>query len=224
MKKLFKQGGFSIATLMVAGAAYAATPATTMTNNSNTGASGFFVSGFGGTNYLQDQSAAYDNAAGANTEYSWGWNAGGTIGIKQNNLSYAAQVTYLDNSIDKVNNTNSSGSNTGWAYLATAQYDFDMGSQWVPFIGAGLGGATMDYKGGSSLNNVSKTSTALAYQLSGGVGYQINENMRIYGEYRHLATTQLSFPDGGTTATGAKYYYNNNLLDLGVTYYFGKGW
>ena len=57
------------------------------------------------------------------------------------------------------------------SYMANLIYDFDMQSQWTPYLGAGIGGASVHLSENSGLGNISDKDTVLAYQFLAGLTY-----------------------------------------------------
>lgn len=199
--------------------AYLNTPAEKLDGGYN----GLFVTTFGGINYLQNQNILvyYANndspyGPGQNVTFKWGWNAGGGLGIKLNNWEYSLESSYMVNAANKVNGSKDNRygiSSRAISYLGKVQYDFYIGSPLIPFVNAAIGAITV-----SSKNNLysDKTNTGFAYQVGAGVGYQFTQSLRIFTEYEHLATSELSAAGGGN------YYYQNNLFRLGATFYIGR--
>ncbi len=77
------------------------------------------------------------------------------------------------------------------ALMADAVYSFDsFGADmaWRPYVGAGLGSAWIDFDGDSA-------DAAFAYQVMGGVSYQLNPNWSLFGEARWFSADGGKFVD-----------------------------
>jgi outer membrane protein OmpA-like peptidoglycan-associated protein len=91
--------------------------------------------------------------------------------------------------------------------MANLLYDFLPGATITPYVGAGAGIAFVD----SSIQGCSLCSTQFAYQGIIGIGWNVNENLRVNLDGRYY----------GTTNPGQ--YNNNNITTmLGVTYKFAQ--
>jgi len=225
MKKTTKRlmMGGSIATLgaMIGFTANAATLMTT-----NTGASGIYLQGSAGLNYLQNQyTYETQTGLGGDVKYDIGWQGGAAIGYKHQNWRLAFGVRYLRNNVDRVAISNGSGGTTSvgggnmsaLTYLITGYHDFDLGNRWVPYIGLGAGIATVIAKDISGSGGGSNHDNVFAYQNTLGLGYQFNPKWRVFGEYHHLGTSTIKVKSGDDKI---KAYYQNNLVDFGVMYIF----
>lgn len=91
------------------------------------------------------------------------------------NIRMELELGYRYASLDGFTNagtpSNSSGSARMFTYLANAYYDFHSDSQWTPYLGAGLGGASVQVSKGSGLGITDDKDTVFAYQFLTGVTY-----------------------------------------------------
>ena len=104
-----------------------------------------------------------------------------------------------------------------WGVMANAYYDFNAGGTLVPYVGAGVGAAFLNgFAGGATTN-----ATAFAYQGIVGVGYNVNEAIRINLDARYYGTTSPSMVD--VTDGSAVSFTNNNIAAmLGLQFKFGR--
>jgi opacity protein-like surface antigen len=104
------------------------------------------------------------------------------------------------------------------ALMVNAYYDFDTGSAWQPFLGAGIGYGLMQIEGWTTHHDAG----AFAYQLIAGCGYALNEKWTIDLQYRLFGTQDPEFttrdPDVGKITIDSEYL--TNTVMLGVRYYF----
>ncbi|MEM9243639.1 MAG: outer membrane beta-barrel protein [Pseudomonadota bacterium] len=174
----------------------------------NTGQPGFYVSGFGGISYLQDQFYAGDNI-GNRVSYKLGFNGGGRVGYKRGPWETALDSLFVANG-----GKNNAPRLNAIEYMLTAVHSFDLGIRWVPYAGLGAGALTWLPRGNKNI-------TTFAYKTILGVGYQFNPNLRLFFEFNHIATSAGSF---GSGATKRRAYYQNNLGNIGFTYFFSKNY
>jgi OOP family OmpA-OmpF porin len=91
--------------------------------------------------------------------------------------------------------------------MANLLYDFAPGATITPYVGAGAGIAFAD----AAINGCSLCSTQFAYQGIVGLGWNVDQNVRINLDGRYY----------GTTSPGT--YQNNNITAmLSLTYKFGQ--
>lgn len=140
-----------------------------------------------------------------------------------------------------------------WVYslMLNAYYDFKINAKWNPFVGGGIGVAWVNSESTSvhntmtldnttddtatTINLIEKSPTIsgvpFAWQIKGGIAYNVNENLSIVGQYRLFGTTDLSSgsstiiasPD---TASPTTFYVKGkevkglllNSLELGLWY------
>jgi opacity protein-like surface antigen len=95
------------------------------------------------------------------------------------------------------------------AYMLNALYNFTpLGTtgRWQPYVGGGLGAATLSLRGFSSMCGLppceespdpeSDDTFAVAYQAIGGVGYAVNPNLTLAGELRYFGISGQDFDNG----------------------------
>ena len=95
-------------------------------------------------------------------------------------------------SIDGWDSGSVDGDVSAVAGMVNAYYDFDTGSEFKPFIGAGLGYASVELDaddGGSEDDGV------FAYQLMAGVGFAVSKQVSLDLQYRFFATEDPEFDD-----------------------------
>jgi opacity protein-like surface antigen len=184
----------------------------------------------GGFTYMQDE----DVSGGSATKLSLdnGFGVGGSIGYLPsssipliNSLRFEGEVTYHQNQINKATRSNgstfaSSGNYDSTAYMLNTFYDLPTGTNWSPYIGAGIGAATVHLDTGSGAGNTGGSDTQFAYQGLVGIGYSPDSipNTQWTLGYRYLATTNPDFD----TATGGdvKTKYSTNSVEIGGKFRF----
>lgn len=101
------------------------------------------------------------------------------------------------------------------AGLVNGLYDFDTGTKFKPFVGAGVGIGQVKLDGGA----VSDDDTGLAYQLLTGVAYPINDKLSAQVGYRYLGVNDVKI---GTGAQSVRGDYHDQAVTVGLTYKFGS--
>ncbi len=91
------------------------------------------------------------------------------------------------------------GDTTSYGFMANGWYDFDTGSNWVPFVGLGVGVArlNLDIQSVAGVGvTYDESDTVFAYQVGAGLGYRVTPTMTVTLSYRYFATKDPEFDDG----------------------------
>ncbi|MBV8190267.1 MAG: OmpA family protein [Alphaproteobacteria bacterium] len=104
-----------------------------------------------------------------------------------------------------------SGTIQQMTYLASGYIDLLPGARIVPYVGAGLGMAFIS----DGVASCGICSTQFAYQSTVGVGYNVNDNIRIDFETRYYGTTSPGTYNNNniTTTVRARYKLNQRRND-----------
>lgn len=104
------------------------------------------------------------------------------------------------------------------ALMVNGYYDFDTGTAWKPFVGAGIGYALMQVEGWTTHHD----DGVFAYQAMAGCGYSLNQKFTIDLQYRFYATEDPEFntrdPDTGRTTIETEYMTQSLMLGLRYSY------
>ena len=183
----------------------------------------WFVEVHGGGAYLQDA----DNTGtfiDIESTYDLGFEAGGALGYAFEQFRIEGEVTYRQNAVDELTVTRDAafglptglvvdpdGEVTSLAFMANGFYDFDTGSPLRPYLGGGIGFASIEADvtaGGVQL--VDENTGVLAYQAMAGVSYEISDGLAVFGGYRFFGTQDPGLTDA---AGGGGSLYPANQLD-----------
>ena len=116
------------------------------------------------------------------------------------------------------------GSYDGWDAMLNLYYDFDMGSSFAPYVGAGVGWseieaqitsmALVDTSGPTvtRANFLDDSESAFAYQLLAGFGYDLTEQLTFDLGYRYFVVSNADF---GDSVLGVD--YDSELIEHNVT-------
>ncbi|MBL8831168.1 MAG: OmpA family protein [Rhodospirillales bacterium] len=105
--------------------------------------------------------------------------------------------------------------------MANVLYDFANETSFVPYLGAGIGGARLRAKDvGPDQGNafVSGAANVFAYQGIVGLDYRIGDNMALGASYRYFATQSASI--GSTAGDSASIPYRDHSIVIGMRYAF----
>ena len=120
------------------------------------------------------------------------------------------------------------GKSTAFAFMLSAYYDLDFGSDLVPYVGGALGGASISSevesdegvtKGNLLLDD---SDYALVYQVGAGLGYKINSilgldnDLMVTFDYRYLASMQDLEFQGSLTGGSVESEFGGHYVGGGI--------
>ena len=110
------------------------------------------------------------------------------------------------------------------AFMANVDYDFDTGSRWVPYVGGGLGVATIsiDTEDANGNSFADDSDTVFAYQVGAGLGYEFplqeGRSVTVSLDWRYFATQDPTFKGN---LTGAEFDVGISGHDIGISLIYG---
>lgn len=160
---------------------------------------GFYVQGNGGANFVVQDNADLDidglgefsGSYDADTGYVIGGEFGKQFG---QGLRAGVELSFRDNEVNDFDaegiDLDADGDITSLAVMLNGYYDFATGNpNWVPYVGAGLGYA--------SVESDDEDEGAFAYQLKAGLGHKVGTAGTIGAEASWFATPDLEFDIDG---------------------------
>jgi OmpA-OmpF porin, OOP family len=186
-------------------------------------ATGLYVGAGAGVNIRQNDSW---NVKGSNidgkSEYDIGPAGNIYLGYDWGSFRADAEVSLRTNDVKEAKFGGQTFAENGHlrtiGIMANGYYDFDFGSPFVPYIGAGVGVAMLNSELKNNGNTFNDFNTQFAYQGIAGVSYNFAPNIAANLEYRYFGNTEPTFSD-----QGLKLKYdssNNHTILLGVRYTF----
>lgn len=115
-----------------------------------------------------------------------------------------------------------SGELRTFTLMANAWYDFDMGNDFTPYIGGGVGYADNELKHGLLANG---SSGDFAWQLGAGVNYKISDGMSVGVGYRYLDAGEIELlmsPRLGGPVPTQTYEVTNHSVLVNLNFKVGK--
>jgi opacity protein-like surface antigen len=172
---------------------------------------GFYGSLSGGLTSTRDSNWDGFGASG-NIGLANGANFAGALGLKVSpNIRTEVELSYRRANLNSVSldgggSASLGGHLTTWGLLVNGYYDFMPDSKFNPWLSAGLGMAghtgTLDSVPSVGFSSTSASDDVFAYQLGGGVDYNLSPQTALFAGYRYLGTTAPSF-DGIKASYGA---------------------
>lgn len=189
-----------------------------------------YVKGFGGatwpSNFDTTLREGGERIARPSFDHDTGYTLGAAVGAAFTpNISLEVEYAYRSADVtitdrdDDDESGRANGDTSANAFMFNALYVFDgMGATGAiqPYLGGGIGGANVET---SASGQNFDADTLLAYQLIGGVRYELNPNVTLYAEGRWFQTESGKFDGpGGDNFDGE--FETFDLL-VGVRYVFG---
>lgn len=181
---------------------------------------------FGGATFQQDSDvdvfAGGSRFASGDIDFDTGYTVGAAVGANFTpNFGMELEYAYRRSDVDRLRldgENEDGGKSRSDAFMLNALYSFDgMGAngQWRPYVGGGVGTARVRI--GPEGDSVSRD-WILAYQVIGGVAYDVTEQWSLNGEVRWFATEGGRYDIGG----GANLKADWETVDVlvGATYRF----
>lgn len=175
---------------------------------------GYYFGFMMGINSLSDSDVAAPGVSGE-IEYDEGFSGGAFWGYDLGTLRAEAEIRYRAADIDKFKNggvtLSGSGDFNALSYMVNGYYDFENQSPWTPYLGVGIGAATVEYDDLSVAGFPvpgSEDDTQFAYQFILGAGYSLNQRWMFNVNYRYFGTTDLEYSGG----TEIEYSAHNILI------------
>jgi opacity protein-like surface antigen len=160
-------------------------------------------------------------------EFDTGFAVGGVFGYKiAQGVRFEGEYTYRRASIDDacfgsscasgIGGLDADGSVDAHAIMANVFYEPKFG-KWLPYVGGGLGIGIVGYDADATIAGTAvsfdDSDSVFAYQVGGGIGYELTENHMVSIGYRYWATTDPEL-DGADAEVGT----HNILAELRTTF------
>lgn len=221
--------------------------------------SGFYIGVNGGLNLLARNNNNWDNGflvvngvalvpvAVNNVNNFWnyntaGWNIGAALGYRYNNWRVELEGSYMQHSANNtwfgfnLNNAFFGNFHTRNLDIVTVllngYYDFDMGNNFVPYVGLGLGWGQTQTRWNFGFANVvnpfaaSWTRNGFAFQGVLGLDYKVTDNVRIGVSYHAVGLANGNNNGRLVALNGFNFAFGNhnigfeNKFNLGLSYFF----
>jgi opacity protein-like surface antigen len=181
-----------------------------------------YVGGSAGLFLPTDSRTTFNNNS-QDIEFNAGYSLSGVGGVEFNNgLRLEGELTFKSADMDKFTSSGSlNGDASVLAALASGYFDFKNTSPFTPYLGGGLGIATVYV--GRTTNSTGLVfnkddDTVFAYQVGAGVGINAGTHLVFDLGYRYFGTSDPEFNNGNNGTVKAD-FSSHNLL-AGVRYKF----
>jgi opacity protein-like surface antigen len=161
----------------------------------------FYVSGNAGLSTLMDSNSVTDGLPGVGT-FDDGRVLTGAIGYSMGALRVEGEISHRKNDWETFTaqglSTVVEGDFSSLSFMANGWYDFNTSTNWVPFVGGGIGISEMNMEITSVAGvaeSFDRSEQVLAYQFGAGIGYKLTPKATISLSYRLFGTQEVDFGD-----------------------------
>ena len=197
---------------------------------------GGYVSAFIGVSAPRDSNVTgsdFTGPAGSNpsfsdnVEFDTGINVGGTAGYDFGMIRLEGELSYKQSDISAITDKNGfqfgnpDGDLSAFAMMANVFLDLHNASPVTPYLGAGIGFATLylsDTFVSSGLLYPSDTDTVFAWQAGGGVEIALNRQLSLDLGYRYFATDEGRFNSDPNISANLKMESHTGAVGLRVKF------
>ena len=178
---------------------------------------GMYISGGVGGVFPRDSDV---DGAGINSNVEFDEGPVGSIAIGTTlggNLRGELELSHREVDVDSVSGApGSTGDLAGTALLFNGFYDFNTGSNFTPYLGAGVGLMRLDVDGaapfaGASIND---DEWVVAAQAIAGLGYRLSDRLGLFTDYRFLHTGEADLTTSAGTAVDTDYSEHRVMVGL----------
>ena len=177
-----------------------------------------------GLNILSDSEI---NGFTNTTDYDPLIGLGGAFGYDFGNFRVDGEIAFRINEINSVGGTPLVGGSytAAFSYMVNGYFDLPTDGPWKPYIGGGIGFATVaiDWNAPgffvfTEVPVAGGSDSGVAYQFSGGIGYAIDPRSTVSFGYRYFAVEELQMMfDSGSPFTME---YQSHEFNLVIRYMF----
>lgn len=179
---------------------------------------GPYLSGDVGVSLQPNLSFKSDTFGPAETSTDPGFNFGGAAGYDLGNgLRFQLSSDHTNNQVSKLNGDFAAGHLSSTSLMLGAQYDLVTGSDWAPYVGAGIGGVNF----GGDVAGYSDRAWKPAYQLEAGLRKDLSRQLSLYGGYRFTQAESIRMDDPSIPDTASQ-HFSKHAIVAGLTYHFGQ--
>jgi len=158
---------------------------------------GLYIGGNLGLNILDDPDIEQAGFV-LSTGYDPGLGLGVVVGYDFGNVRVDGEIAYRINDIDDILGVPADGDSSALSYMVNGYFDFPTNGPVKPYIGGGIGFAIVFVDiGVLGFPLADDDDSVLAYQFSGGIGYEVNPRTTVTLGYRYFATDDPEMEDLG---------------------------
>ncbi len=169
--------------------------------------------------FLPDTTISVPGVGTAEMSTDTGFMIGAKIGHRVDPLRFEGELSVRSNELDRLSGPGGSvpldGDFSSVAGMINAYFDIRTGGPVTPFLGVGLGLASVSLKMDSGIFSIADDSDLVAaYQVIAGLGIAVRQNITLDVTYKYFATSDPSFEDVTGFPFDAEYKTHNFTVGL----------
>ncbi|MEX2614961.1 MAG: OmpA family protein [Alphaproteobacteria bacterium] len=178
---------------------------------------GLYISGGVGGVFPRDSDV---DGPGVNSNVEFDRGPVGSIAIGSTlggNLRGEIELSHREVDIDSVSGAaGSTGDVAGTALMFNGFYDFSTGSNFTPYLGAGVGPMRLDVNGAAPFAGarIDDDEWVVAAQAIAGIGYRVSDRLGLFTDYRYLHTAEADLTTSAGTAVETDYSEHRVMVGL----------
>lgn len=189
----------------------------------------WYIGVSGALTYVDETNVDVGNRTVGDVEFDSGYGVTGAVGYTPGPtgtlLDYTRFEVEIGHRVNDTENFTAGGAVSGlsgeikeYSYMANVYFDFDTQTQVSPYVGAGIGLATVTLESPSLA--VDNDDSVFAYQFMAGLGWQpeFMLNTVLQAGYRYHATSNPSFTNAA--GLGVEHEYGVHSLEAGARFRF----
>lgn len=185
---------------------------------SDTHDTGLYFGGHFGVNFLSDPDFEQTGSI-LNANADTGIGLGGVLGYDFGDFRLDGEIVFRHNIISDIVGVTTQGNASALSYMINGYYDLPINGPLKAYIGGGAGFSTTFFDiVTSGIKIADDRDSVLAYQLSGGIGYEVNPRTTVTVGYRYFATgdPEIASLNGFPLRTE----YQSHEINIGVRVLF----
>jgi len=138
-----------------------------------------------------------------------------------NGIRAEVEGNFRQSGFDNIGGAKATGHTTGWGLMLNGLYDFSTGTNWTPYLGAGIGFNRTSASGASPVGGtrVDDQDWGFGYQGIAGIAYKLSNEASVFGEYRYAGTEGVNLTTNSGVNVDADTAEHRFLV--GLRWFFG---
>ena len=126
------------------------------------------------------------------------------------------EINYRNSDVDSIGGTSGSGDLSAFGLMVNGYYDFATDSAWTPYIGLGVGAASVSFDGVSPVggSQIDDSDLAFAYQAIAGISRDVTEQTAMFAEYRFFGVPDLGLKTDSGVSVDSDYGEHRIMVGL----------
>lgn len=179
-----------------------------------------YASLYGGASFLEEADNEFEGGGSLESEFDTGFVVGGTAGVAIStvfDVRIELDLNYRRHAVDEIGGT-SDVDGTANAFGALSNYWIDVKNRtpFTPYLGGGIGLAVIDLDDveQAGADAFDDKDVVFAWQLGGGIGWDLSKRVTLGLDYRWFATTDPELENAADADFDSEYSSHNLIASL----------